>query len=244
MRDWFPKLAQHFAFPRDYTTVDIETSGLQPDEAEICVVGHTVVRNGLTVDCKETYINWWLDPEVDHKAIEARLLKTQKVMTEKGKTFLHTKEKLQACGRAPKEVLGEYLKLFEDMEARDEVLVAHNGIAFDLPFFVAHFHNVLRVVWKFREDLVFDTGIAVKASQMATVPEPRPDETLYQFFARVSKWYGKGVYWALDDYCERTFQLREKAGLASDLAHTAGPDSVLTAYLYEELRKLAQASNG
>lgn len=239
MLEWFPLFAQHFAFPRNYTTIDLETNGLKPDEHEICVIGHTVVRDGKPVETKETYINWWAEPSVDHKAIEERLLATEAVMKAKGKTFLHTKEKLQSEGRPPKEVFEEYLKLFEDMEARSEILVSHNGINFDWPFLCAHFHNVLKIGWKFREDLVYDTGIVTKASQMAVVPYPRPDETFYRFLYRVGKTPGKGIFWALDGYCDATFKLFEKAGLDKAQAHTAGMDSLITAYLYEEHRKLA-----
>jgi len=239
MGEWFGMLNKHFSFPRDYTTIDLETNGLQPDVCEICVIGHTVVRDGKPVENKESYINWWLDPDVDHAAIEKRLTSTQKVMEEKNKTFLHTKAKLLECGRAPKEVLEEYLDLFEAMEARNEILVSHNGVAFDLPFLVAHLHNVLRVGWEFREDLIFDTGVIMKASQMATVPSPMPNETFYSFLRRVSRTPGYGIKWALDGYCEDRFGLRKKAGAKAEGAHTAGVDSLLTAYLYEEQRNLA-----
>lgn len=240
MSQWFKILARYFSFPQDYTVIDLETNGLQPDECAICVIGHTVIRDGKPVETHETYINWFADPDADHADIEKRLLDTEKVMKAGKKTFLHTKEKLLECGRPPKEVFAEYLKLFEEMEARNEVLVSHNGIHFDLPFLTAHFHNVLKVSWKFREDLVFDTGIATKASQMATVPYPMPDETLYKFFWRVGRTPAKGIFWRLDGYCDETFHLFEKAGVDKELAHTAGIDSLLTAYLYEEQRKLAQ----
>ena len=247
MSSWFQNLTQYYTFPRDYTTIDLETNGLSPETCEICVLGHTAVRNGIPSTPSETYINWWADPDVDHAAIEKRLLDTEKVMktphsvTGKVKTFLHTKEKLLACGRPPKEVFAEYLQLFEDLEARNETLVSHNGVAFDLPFLVAHLHNVLRINWKFREDLVYDTGIIFKSSQMATVPQPKPGETFYEFLRRVSRTPAKGVRWALDGHAEDTFHLREKAGVDESLAHTAGVDSLLTAYLYEEQRALATA---
>jgi DNA polymerase III epsilon subunit-like protein len=243
MVEWFQLLSKHFSFPRDYTTIDLETSGLMADVHSICVIGHTVVRDGKPVETKETYINWWADPDTDIKRLELQLQTTELIMRANNKTFLHTKEKLQALGRPPKEVFEEYLKLFEEMEDRGEVLVSHNGIAFDLPFLVAHFHNVLRVGWKFREDLVFDTGVMLKASQMATVPQPKPDETFYQFLKRVSRTPAKGIFWALDKYCEPRFGLCKQAGVDPTLAHTAGVDSLLTAYLYEEQRKLAQVND-
>jgi len=101
MANWYQLLAHHFRFPADYTVIDLETNGLQPDQCEICVIGHTVVRNDVPVEIKETYINWWLDPAVDHAAIEKRLLDTQAHMEGHKKAFLHTKEKLLAEGWDP-----------------------------------------------------------------------------------------------------------------------------------------------
>jgi hypothetical protein len=90
---------------------------------------------------------------------------------------------------------------------------------------------------------VFDTGIAVKASQMPDVPFPRPEESLFKFMQRIGRTPRK-IRWALDKYCEETWGLTKKAGVSPGLAHTAGVDSLLTATLMEEIRKLAKPSDG
>ena len=240
MSEWFKRFATYFTFPDDYIVIDTETSGVQPEECHLCVIGHTFVQNRVPVETKETYLNWWLDPDTDHAELEDQLRLTQKIMEEKKKTFAHTKERLQAIGRPPKEVLAEYLALFEEMEPRKQLLVGHNLINFDAEFFQAAFHNTLKVPFIFNPSLLMDTGLLLKASQMPdNFPYPTPEETVYKFLRRVGRTPRKGVFWALDRYCEDKYGLSKKANVDKSQAHTAGTDSLLTAFLVEEIRQLA-----
>lgn len=238
---WFQQFASRFQFPRNYVTVDIETNGTNHEQDLICSIGHTVVREGRPVETSEAYLNWTLHPDIDQAALRASLIETQRVMESKGKPFHHTLEKLQADGQDPVMVLRAYLDMFEDMEARREVLVTHNGWRFDIEFLQAHFHNYLRIPFVFDQDLVFDTGIATKASQLEDYddPLPVPGETMRQWAWRIGDLRRRGIFWALDGYCDEQFGLFKKAGVSSTLAHTAGTDSLVLAYLFEEHRKLA-----
>ena len=70
-------------------------------------------------------------------------------------------------------------------------------------------------------------------------PYPTPEETVYKFLRRVGRTPRKGVFWALDRYCEDKYGLSKKANVDKSQAHTAGTDSLLTAFLVEEIRQLA-----
>jgi DNA polymerase III epsilon subunit-like protein len=239
MSQWFKDFSQHFVWPDDYSVIDTETSGVHPETCFPCMLGITVVRDRKPVETSEIWLDWWREPNVDHALLEQQLLDTQRIMEADGKTFHHTKERLRARGQAPKPVFEALLARLEAMEAHNEFLVGHNVIKFDIEFIQAVMHNFLRVPFVFRTDLLMDTGLLVKASQMADFPSPRPDETVYAFLRRVARTPRKGVKWALNEYCEKRFELCKKANSTAEQAHAAGADSLLTHVLFEELRELA-----
>jgi len=240
-RTWFKEFAQRFNFPANYTTVDLETTGISPEEHLICSIGHTRVRNHEIVETKEVYLNWPAFPGIDHDRVMQDLYNVERAMARKNKSFFHTWERLRNEGEDPVETLRYYLDMFEDMEARKEVLIAHNGWRFDCEFFQSHFHNFLRVPFSFHEDLVYDTGICEKASQLDDVddPLPAPGETMQQWAWRIGELPRRGVYWALDKHCDETYGLFQKAGLDTSAAHAAGADSLVLHYLFQEHRRLA-----
>ena len=53
----------------------------------------------------------------------------------------------------------------------------------------------------------------------------------------------RGVYWALDRYCEQQYGLYAKAGFGVEEAHKSGTDSYVLHLLFEEHRKLAGLAN-
>jgi len=238
---WFERFAGRFGFPNNYTCVDLETNGLRPESSAICVIGHTIVRDGQVVENAEVLLNWPDFPDIDHLQFQQQLQAAQRGMEAQGKSFYHTWDRLQALGRPPLEVLKRYLDMFETMEERREILVAHNGWKFDIELLQAHFHNWLNIPFVFDPELVYDTGIAEKASQLEDYddPLPLPGETLQQFAWRIGALRRKGVMWALDRYCDEQYQLFEKAGVDRSQAHSAGVDSLLLYHLMEEHKKLA-----
>jgi len=240
-KHWFERFAWRFGFPQNYTCIDLETNGVKPAESQICAVGHTIVRDGLPVETKEVYLNWPDFPDIDHIKFQQDLHNAERGMRAQGKPFHHTWERLQTQGKPPMEVLQQYLELVEAMEARREIIVAHNGWRFDIELLQAHFHNWLDIPFVFDDELVYDTGIAEKASQLDDVDDPLPivGETLRQFAWRIGGLRRRGIYWALDKHCDEQYNLFEKAGVDRSQAHGAGADSLVLAYLMEEHKRLA-----
>jgi len=242
---WFERFAGRFHFPQNYTTVDVETNGVSPTQSFICSIGHTIVRAGVPTQTNEVYLNWPNHPDINHEQFQQDLLRTQVAMERQGKPFHHTWEVLRNQGEDPIEVLRNHLDLFEQMEARREVAVMHNGWRFDVEFFQAHFHNWLRIPFVFDPELVYDTGIAEKASQLQDQDDPLPlaGETMQQFAWRIGGLRRRGVFWALDSHCNERYKLFEKAGMAETDAHRSGADSLLLCHLMNSHAELAGMSN-
>ena len=238
---WFQRFAGRFGFPHNYICVDLETNGVRPDHHSICSIGHTIVRDGRPIETKEVYLNWPDFPDIDHVQFQQELHDAEAGMARQGKPFHHTWARLQELGEPPIEVLQRYLEFFEAMESRREILVAHNGWRFDIELLQAHFHNWLDIPFIFDPELVYDTGIAEKASQLTEQddPLPLPGETLQQFSWRIGGLRRRGIFWALDRYCDEQYNLFEKAGVDREQAHSAGADSLVLAALMEEHKRMA-----
>jgi hypothetical protein len=241
MSHWFPAMAGRFAFPGSYTTWDIETSGLSPETALICSIGHTVVRNDAVVENEETYLDWTRHPDIDQEQFRHDLLTVERNMRERGEPFHHTYERLQQFGKDPLEVLNRYLEFAEDLEDRGEVLVMHNGVRFDTLLLEAAWERFLHTGWDWNEELVFDSGAAVKASQLSdnVAPLPATGESLWQWAYRISNLRIRGVRWSLTGYCEERYGLMAKAGISDKDAHRPAVDSYLVTILMGEFRRLA-----
>jgi len=243
---WFKAFAKNFKFPSNYTCIDIETSGLFPQDDFICSVGYCVVRDHAIVDASEHYLDWTRHKDVDHADLKKRLQKTQKIMEKLGKGFYHTYDTLAKKGDDPVKVLNFYLDMFERMERDREVLVAHNGWAFDIEFLKSHFHNWLRVAYTFEPSLVYDSGVIEKASQLHADhdPLPMPNESLMDFTFRIAGVHA-GARWGLDSHCEDVYKLSEKMAGCTHFEdgadHQAGYDATKLHFLIEEHRLLSQA---
>ncbi len=250
-KTFFTRLAGRFDFPRNYTCVDIETSGLSPTNNLICSIGHTVVRDCKPVQTALSYLNWTSELAIDQAQLIYDLNQVKEHMEAKGKTFLHPYSTLKEIGRPPRVVLNEYLSLFEDMEEREEIMVCHNGFSFDVPFIENAISrwvlSASKERFEFNPDLVYDTGIIEKASQLpldgVIDPLPGADETMQDFARRIRSIRMRGIYWALDGYCNEKYGLMEKAGVDMSMAHAADTDSLLTHHLLEEQRKQAYGEN-
>jgi DNA polymerase III epsilon subunit-like protein len=243
---WFKEMSKRFDFPDNYTTLDLETDGLDPTDNHVCAIGHTVVRNRQIVEMRETYLDWTRHPDVDQVALQRNLLQVQRVFAEKGHKLNHSFNRLQREGFEPIGVLEEYLDRFEAMEKTGEVLIAHNGWAFDIEFLQAHFYNYLGIDYVFEPDLVYDSGICEKASQLDAgfMPVPEPDETMRDWALRVGDIRIRGIFWALDKYCEKKYGLESQAKDAgySGADHCAGYDAIKLHFLFEEHRRLADVA--
>ena len=245
--NWFQRFAGFFPYPDNYTTFDLETSGLDPTRNQVCAIGYTVVRNRQPVHNEEVYLNWpayAASGRLDAAVFRADLENTERALNSKHKPFHHTWERLQQYGQDPCEVLQRYLTLFEGLEREREVLVAHNGWQFDVEFLQAAFYNWVfqgRERFDFDDQLMYDTGVAEKASQLSDSYDPLPlvGESLKQFFWRIGQARARGVKWALDQYCEERYGLLKKAGVQPGDCHRPAVDSFLVHRLMEEHRQLA-----
>jgi len=244
VKRWFSDFSKNFNFPANYTCIDIETSGLNPQEDYICAIGYCVVREHKLVKATEHYLDWTRHPDVNQDDLKQRLLRTQKVMEKQNKGFYHTYDKLATAGEDPTQVLNFYLNMFENMEQDREVLVAHNGWRFDIEFLKAHFHNWLRIAYVFTKNLVYDSGIIEKASQMHMEqdPLPFPGESLMDFTLRIANTRAS-VRWGLDSHCENVYKLSEKMAsceyFADGADHQAGYDATKLYFLVEEHKLLS-----
>ena len=238
---FFTQLAGCFDFPASYTTIDIETSGLDWDRNFICSIGHTKVRGGEAVENKEHYLNWTTHPEVDQFQFRKQLSDTEHYMVGQGKPFHHNYDVLAQYGEDPVQVLKDYLDMIEDCERRQEVMVLHNGWGFDIPYLSASFEKWLSVYYDFPANGVYDTGCVEKASQLEARYEPLPKEgeNLRDFSLRIRDIRAKGVRWALDGHCENKYGLFGRCGIKMEEAHRSAVDSYITHILFEEHRRLA-----
>jgi hypothetical protein len=240
---WFAEFANAYEFPDNYTTIDLETSGLQATRCLICTYGFTVVRNREAVRTAEAVLNWTTHPDVNQHELQMDLLNVRDALTKKGVAFHHTYEYLQQHGVDPISALNDLLAIVEDCESRGEVLIMQNGWSFDVEFMRAAFNNWLQVGWEFDGNLVWDTGIMEKASQLPEKRHPLPEEgeTLQDWCYRIGRMRAKGVFWSLDKHCNERYGVWDKMELPLSEAHKSGNDSRAIHILFEEQRKLAES---
>ncbi len=244
---FFEQVHERFPYRSDYVCIDIETSGLRPDQppVQICTIGHAVVRNNRLVKTEWYALDWTTFPNIDHALFASALEKTQYAMEKQGKNFAHTWDWLAQNGTKPLEVLEYYLGLVEQAEKDGDLLIAHNGWSFDLEFLKAGWQNWLQTGWEFTDDALYDTGAIEKASQLSEAdnPLPLPDETLKQWTVRVRKLRRKGIFWALDTHCMQKYRLAERAGLDVSQLHQSPVDAAILHNLYQCHKELACASS-
>lgn len=242
MDHWFKKFGETHGFPDNYTTIDLETSGLSAKTRQICTYGYTIVRDRKPVHTEEVALNWPSHSGIDNFQLRVDLQETEQAMVRKGRQFHHTFEYLQTYGIDPIEAIQKLLDLVEQCEQRNEVIVAQNGWAFDTEFMRAAFHYHLGVGWDFHPDLIYDCGIMEKASQLQENRRPLPleGESLQTWAYRIGEMRVRGVKWALDEHCDQKYDIFRKAGLSVEDAHRSGPDSQAIAALFECQRELAE----
>jgi hypothetical protein len=248
MSHWFKQYSGIFPFPDNYTTIDLETSGLNAAKRQMCTYGYTRVRDRKPVETVEVVLNWPDYPGVDQFQLRMDLQQVEQAMIKKGSSFFHTFDYLQEHGTDPIEAIKQLLALIEGCEESQEVIVAQNGWAFDTEFMRAAFHFYLEIGFDFDPNLIYDCGIMEKASQLDPNPSnpnhnplPFDHETIQQWAYRIGAIRARGVKWALDGHCNDKYDIFRKAGLTVADAHRAGSDSLAIHYLFEEQRKLAES---
>lgn len=238
---WFTAYAEQYGFPNNYTTFDLETNGLARETSLICTAGYSVVRDGVIAETQQIILDWTRHPDIDQLWLQRTLLETERAMHRQGKNFYHNYNYLRQHGVDPQQAIAQLLQRIETAENDGEMLVAHNGWRFDVELLQQHFHNYLGIAYRFEDNMVYDSGVAEKASQLELRdnPLPFPDESLREWGWRVGELRRRGIMWALDAHCEAKYGLLAQAGLGPEHHHMSGPDSQLLHYLVQEHRNLA-----
>jgi DNA polymerase III alpha subunit (gram-positive type) len=133
--------------------------------------------------------------------------------------------------------LTHLLGLLSEARAADQLLVAHNGITFDLPVISQHFKRFLKLDYLFLPDETWDTGAMEKGSQLDEILclGEAPADFAYRVITRT----GDGVHWSLHEHAIQKYGLAERFKLDLEMAHTAPFDAYVTHLLFEEFRRLA-----
>jgi len=240
-KHWFREFARRFGFPNNYTTLDLETSGLSPIAHLICTYGYTVVRDRQPVETKEVVLDWTTHPDIDQLALQDDLHRVQAAMERNGRPFHHSYTYLQQYGIDPIRAIEQLLTLIEAAENNDEILVLHNGWAFDVEFIKAAIHNWLHIQWEFHPGLVYDSGIMEKASQLTSAfsPMPQENESMRDWASRIYA-ARAAVKWNLDQHCASRYNLLPQVGVMQADMHKAASDSLVIHALVEAHRRLAE----
>lgn len=243
LKHWFPRFSHGFGFPRNYSCLDIETSGTDPQEHLICSISWLPVRDHQPQELYIAYLNWTAEPLVNKAALADDLERL--AWRTPGEHLEHCYANLHLFGRPPRTVLQECLAFCQRLVERSEILVTHNGWFFDCCFLEIAFQRWLQETWQFPEDLVFDTGVCEKAHQLDDnlEPFPRDTESMLAYAQRVHNIFAPGVFWNLRYHCAEKYNLWDKAQLTADAPHAADTDVRLLHALFEEYCHVANSSD-
>ena len=237
---YFQQFAGCYQFPDSFLVLDLETSGLDRNENLICSIGWCQVKDGQIVDNDEVYLDWRDMPGVDLNKLQADLDIVASNMLRKDAVLHHTYARLCSDGLPAYQVLQAVLERIEACENRREVIVGHNFIGFDSIFLANHFDRFLGVNWGWSPDLILDSGVLEKASQLKEFDKPLPmaNETAWDWAKRIANLRRAGVYWSVS-HCDKRYGLLAKLNMSTEVLHSAKFDSLLVAHLVQEYRRLA-----
>lgn len=242
MRYWFGgsgvASAMWPTFPESYLVVDVETSGFDPALDVLVDVGWCLVRNRQIVDRGGTVLNWYQHPIINWQWLCSRLDNCRANMAKKGKVYQYSGERL-FTGEPADTVLNDFAGLLADVLTRGQLIVGHNAWFFERRLIDASLHKFLgrRLPW--HENAIFDTGLIEKASQQNRMPWA--GDTL-------SSWYKRcqapplNVKWSLDEHCVPKYRLERRYGFDLSKLHTAEEDAVVSHYLFETYRDIAEGT--
>jgi DNA polymerase III epsilon subunit-like protein len=234
--DWLKRLRDRgFQFPDSYIVFDTETTGLKVAFDYIVQIGHLSVENRIPRQPVETVLDWTRCDRASHGDIRQRLYETEDDLRKQGRAYKFSYDRIAAEGVDPVAVLEIYHSLFKQHQDAGCYFLTHNGVRYDTQIVKHHFRRFLNMDFEFDNAKMIDTGLMEKAQQLGLLIHE--GESLPSFYDRVSKEWGKGVYWSLDKHCIPKYKLDEKHGLDIKNAHHAGFDCLVTHLLLEEFRE-------
>jgi DNA polymerase III epsilon subunit-like protein len=222
-------------FPRKYVTWDIETTGFDKSDDLITELGYTLVENCEAVYYENHILDWTRSKYVERDWLYDKIKRVKYAFEKQGKTYNCSIARMQKYGQKPEEVLETHRKLLLEYVTKGYALIGHNHLRFDIERLDIACREFLGESFVPDLKLVLDTKgleFAVQALRYPLAGEALPD-----FMRRVTYTSQKGVFTALHDLCVDKYEFDQTYELDMRDAHSAGFDSLLTHYLFEEHRK-------
>ncbi len=145
-----------------------------------------------------------------------------------------TQERLDREGCDANWFVHEVTNIFSDWRRSGKMFGGHNLMAFDAPMYELE-SKIQNCPFKFGDNEIIDTGMIVKSAQLGMFM--RDNESLRDFYIRVSEVRARGIYWSLDRHCYETFELERRTGIKKGQAHDAEIDCVLANGVLEALKE-------
>ncbi len=231
--------------PSNYCCWDLETTGFRRDDDLILEIGHCVVHDREPVHRASTLLDWTRSKHVHQGWLKEHLEQVKKDVefdadgNPSGRHFHITYDRLRNEGKQPEEVLAFYFDLFARIHNGGGFFLGQNSYAFDAEFFACQTEEFLGERFEFDSDVMIDVGGLEKSSQLGMIAFD--DETLRTYFKRVAHYVRKGVKWNIE-HCAAKYNLEEIYGIDLKLLHGAGEDSHVCHLVFEEMRKIIEAT--
>lgn len=244
MRHWFGPAPAGVqtpwqGYPDRHIVFDTETSGIDVVLDLILEFGWAFAESRKITDTAGVIINWKGHPNVDWEDLCARMDRCKLSMEAKGRTCHFTPQRLLDEGIPHEIAIPQIHGLI--LDAMRGLTVGHNFWSFDrkmLDAFRIRFVDGERYAW--HDNAIFDTGMAERAAQLNRVPWS--NDTMASWHERASKPPYKGVRWALDDWMVPKYNLAQRYGLDTGLAHTAGADCCTTHAAFDTFRLIGEGT--
>lgn len=211
--------------PSSYIVLDLETTGLNPQQCRAVQYGVCIVKDDLVVDSWAAIVKYPYNI-----TISAEAMKVHKI----------TPERMEAEGVPMGELMPALVTLFRTARRNGTMFMGHNFGAFDR-WIIERDCAEFADSFKFGDNEFIDSGGLIKASQLPDV-EFRHDESLASFFERVREIRARGVLWRLS-WCAEQYGL-VKEGVDIDALHDAGVDARTVHLLYQSFLTLMEGRCG
>lgn len=221
---------QYGPFPDDYVCVDLESTGITPQD-KIVQIGWCLVKDRKPVLSQSVVLNWTVDPFVDQKWLVDTLERTRSKMEDKGKQYPWTVKLLREHGKTPADAINQFVTACKPYDAYS----THYGWAFDYPRLGAlldeHRHTFAP-----EQNRMLDTGLLTKAALTNTPPKHR--ETVAAYMRRIDAIRNSPRHNI--EVCMDLYGLNV-AGAHKKNAHDGGYDAWLVALMTEKIRHFENA---
>jgi hypothetical protein len=221
---------QYGPFPDSYVCVDLESTGITPQD-KIVQVGWCLVKDRKPVLSQAVVLDWTDDAGTDQRWLLDTLEQTRHKMEQKGKQYPWTPRLLRERGKTPRAAVETFVAACRGYDAYS----THYGWAFDYPRLGALMDGF---GFEFAPDQtrMLDTGLLTKACLVGV--EPRPGETVSAYVRRVAAVRAAPRHNL--EVCVDLYGLKT-TGASTKNTHEGGYDSWLVALMTERLRHMEQA---